>query len=103
MIAVSASPIEIDKGNWAHDLSNYKIDGSPVLNLKNTDSKKVYDNLLSLLENYLPYDDRKRYSLGFESRESILKRTRKDNIVTDNNMGREWRMWPYNERKFGVW
>jgi hypothetical protein len=103
MIAVSDAPIKIQRENWYRVIESTAIDGKPIFDTGNPTHKKRVDFLRAQLDNYMQYDDKNRALLGLETRQSILQRTKNEYIVTDNNMGREWRMWPYNKRHFGNW
>jgi ubiquinone/menaquinone biosynthesis C-methylase UbiE len=71
-------------------LTNYRIDGKPILNLKNKIHFKRLDEVVSIVDNFKPEPLRWRVG-SMESRESILNRTKNYKIITDDNMGSEWR------------
>jgi spermidine synthase len=76
-VAVSDSPIILDKQRFRSLLKNYKIDGQPVLNLSRTVDQQRLEELVAWINKV-------------ESRDSLLKTTEGAKIITDDNMGVEW-------------
>jgi hypothetical protein len=86
-LAVSDSPIVVDKARWMNVLHEYKIDGVPVFPLGDPRSARV-------LADYMAFADtvngRPRF-MGMEYGDSLRARLGKRLIFTDDNMGWEWR------------
>jgi spermidine synthase len=89
LAAVSDAPFTYDKERWRHVLTTMKIDGEPILDLREEEDRCVFDDLLSYTDsiNEAPRED------GLESRESVLAHATAagGRIVTDDNMVPEWR------------
>jgi spermidine synthase len=83
-IAVSDSPLVLDKDLWRTVLSNYRIDGQPVFDLANPVQRARMEQILSLADEMdIPHDD-------LESRASLQRRFPHPRLITDDNMGAEW-------------
>lgn len=91
MMLVSDTAIDVSQNRWRKQSKKYRIDDVPVLNLQDPTHRRRLEQVLG---EFTPYDDEKRNTLGLETRESILKRTKKDFLITDDNMGTEWRQLP---------
>jgi SAM-dependent methyltransferase len=87
-MAVSESPIQVDKERWRKVLENYTLEGKPIFNLADAEDRKILDDVLALADT-LPGST--YITRGMESRDSILRRTRGVPIITDDNMVTEWR------------
>jgi hypothetical protein len=85
--AVSDSPIVIDRIRWMNILRRYKIDGKTVFDPANPAAERVLAAYVALADtvNAAP-----RF-LGMESGDSMRKRLKGRRIITDDNMGEEWR------------
>lgn len=83
-IAVSDSPITLDKNRWRIALSNYQIDGLPVFDLAKPDQRARLEEILHLA------DELDVPGGLIESRDSILRRFKGVRLITDDNMGTEW-------------
>ncbi len=86
-LAVSDSPIRVDKERWLSVMRGYAIDGQPVLDPANPKSKRIlaaYGALVDTLQ------EPPRF-MGFESGDSLRGRLEPRTIITDDNMGWEWR------------
>lgn len=82
-MAVSDSPIHMDKERWRRALENYRLEGKPILDLA---LKKARD-LLERVPHYVDTLGDDRYDIeGMETRENVLRRTEGLPIVTDDNM-----------------
>ena len=83
-LAVSDSPLALDKGTWRMALTHYRINGRPVFDLANSRQKARLEEVLQLA-------DQLDVPNGLlESRSSLLKRLKGARLVTDDNMGTEW-------------
>jgi spermidine synthase len=85
-VAVSDSPITLDKNRWLGILREYKIDGKPVFEPSNPASENV-------LGAYMAFADTVNAPprfFGIESSDSLRKRLGRFRIITDDNMGMEW-------------
>lgn len=87
-LAVSDSPIIIDKQRLRKVLQCYYIDGKPVFDLS---KREHIDKLGEILARFDTASDRKSNWGGLENRESILMRTRGARLITDENMATEWK------------
>lgn len=88
-MVVSQAPIGWDFGRWRRTLEAYRIDGKPVLDLTRARDKARLDRLMSIQVDLTPQPPG-----GWRPIElcpAILARTANLPIVTDDNMGSEWR------------
>jgi len=83
-LAVSDSPLALDKDRWRSALGRYSMDGRPVFDLANPAEKQRLDEVLHLA------DELDIPAGGIESRQSLLRRLTHARAVTDDNMGTEW-------------
>jgi spermidine synthase len=84
-LAVSDSPIRLDKERWKAALSSYKIDGRMVFDPANQLDRDRLKDVLNIADQLdIPNGP-------LESRGSIQGRTRGLRLITDDNMGTEWR------------
>jgi spermidine synthase len=86
---VSPSPLDIDPARWKRDLSTWQIDDKPVLDLSRTKDRATLAKLLSIpadLHSQLPVSRRR-----MEDCADIIARTGGVPVITDDNMGSEWR------------
>jgi predicted membrane-bound spermidine synthase len=86
-LAVSDSPIVVDKDRWLAILCQYKIDGKLVFDPANPKSKKT-------LAAYMAFADSAKESprfLGMEYADSLDARLGRRFVFTEDNMGWEWR------------
>jgi predicted membrane-bound spermidine synthase len=87
-MAVSDTPIQVDKARWRRVLENYTLEGKPIFNLADPEDRKICDDVLALADT-LPGD---QYTTrGMESRANLLRRTQGLPMITDDNMATEWR------------
>jgi spermidine synthase len=87
-MAVSDSPIVVDKERWRKNLIEYRIEGKPVLDLANPAHQKRLDEVLGIVDSLNGLGDDAH---GMESGESVRRRHAGKSIITDDNMGIEWR------------
>jgi spermidine synthase len=92
-MAVSETPIQIDKSRWRRVLENYSLEGKRMFNLADPEDRKIVDGIIAIADT-LPGPT--YVSRGMESRENILRRTLGMPMITDDNMVTEWR--EYNWR-----
>ena len=88
-LAVGGSPVTLDRDLWRRALENYRIDGRPVLDLKRPKDQARLEQVLQLAAE----PDRQPQKQGneIETRAELLARWQGFPIVTDDNMGTEWR------------
>jgi spermidine synthase len=87
-VAVSDSPFSLDKTRWRDLLEHYTIDGHPCIDTTTEKGRHLVDLLVALPDTMHLGPVR---AWGMESRESILARTEKARVVTDDNMVVEFR------------
>jgi hypothetical protein len=88
LLAVSDSPIQLDRERWRRVLLDYRLEGKPILDPSVPEDVGILNDLLSCADT-LPGDT--YVSEGMETRENILRRTAGMPLVTDDNMIVEWR------------
>jgi spermidine synthase len=88
-LAVSDSPIVFDKDRWNAALTSYSIEGQPVFDLSKPAHRIALERVLGLADTM--HDSRVEQGMHLESRDSILARQNGAALVTDDNMGAEWR------------
>jgi spermidine synthase len=84
-IALSDSPFTLDKQRWRKALSNYSIDGRPVFDLSIPLHQKRLEQVLNIA------DESTDPRGGSESRAHMMQRLANTPIITDDNMGTEWK------------
>jgi hypothetical protein len=84
-IAVSDSPFDLDKERWRNALRNYTIDGHRVFDLSLPLDQQRLEQVLSVADQST---DPHRAS---ESRAHMMRRLANVPIISDDNMGTEWR------------
>jgi spermidine synthase len=89
-LVVSASPIEWDFQRWQRVLAAYLIDGKPALDLGRAPDQAVLEQLMAW-EASLVLGADQGPERPIETCRDILARTEGRTIVTDDNMGSEWR------------
>jgi spermidine synthase len=90
-MVMSNAPIDWDFQRWQQVLEAYRIDGRAVLNLARPLDRSILDHLMSWETNLVLGPEEGR-DLSIESCKSVLARTAGKQVITDNNMGTEWRM-----------
>jgi spermidine synthase len=83
-LAVSNSPLQLDKDLWRVPLTKYRIDGHPVFDLADPKQKAKLEEVLNLCKQVDVPDG------WIESRESLVRRLNGVRLITDDNMGTEW-------------
>jgi spermidine synthase len=89
-LLVSASPIAWEFARWRRILEAYRIDGKPVFDPARAEDRAVLDGLMAM-EVSLMLDAKLEVYRPIEPCPDILARTAGKRIVTDDNMGTEWR------------
>ncbi len=84
MLIGSDSPITINRERWRQKLLQWRIDGRPVLQ-----SDRQGDRHRATLDRIVN-QSRWRGKAAWEPRRSILHRTRREPVITDDNMATEW-------------
>jgi spermidine synthase len=84
-LAVSDSPFTLDKNLWKLELATYQIDGRPVFDLSNSIQRKRFEEVMH------QQDESNGPNGIYESRDSMLKRVANAPLITDDNMGTEWK------------
>jgi len=87
-LAVSDSPLVVDKAAWRNSLVSYRIEGRPVLNLDLPRDLQRLSEILAMADGLGkpgagPND-------AMEYGDSIRQRTLDRRLFTDDNMGAEW-------------
>ncbi len=89
-LAVSDSPIQVDKEHWMAMLRQYKIDGRLVFDPNRPETEATLASYRKLGDSVTqPPTDR-----GMESSASLKARQGQRLVITDDNMGWEWRDLP---------
>lgn len=83
-LAVSDSPLKLDRDRWKAILTSYRIDGRPIVDMSRPDQRAKLESILHLA------DVLDEPSSDLESQTSLAKRLKGIRIVTDDNMGTEW-------------
>jgi spermidine synthase len=86
-IAVSDSPIVMDKDRWMNVLRSYRMDGKTVFDPANPAAERVLTAYMILADTV---HARPRV-FGMETADSLRERVKGRLIITDDNMGEEWR------------
>jgi spermidine synthase len=89
-LAVSDAPIQVDKEHWMAILRQYRIDGRLVFDPDRTESEATIASYMKIGDSVTqPPTER-----GMETSASLNARLGKRLIITDDNMGWEWRDLP---------
>jgi spermidine synthase len=84
-LAVSDSPIQVDRERWKNVLTAYRIEGKPVFDLTKPEDRQKLEEILSYTD--IVADTRAE---RMEYAETIRQRLKGERMVTDDNMGTEW-------------
>lgn len=87
-LAVSDSPIHVDRQRWEKILTDYKIGGKPVFDLTNPLHRQKLETILSFTDTVTNGDGR-----HMEYADSMRQRLKGARAITDDNMGTEWSYW----------
>jgi len=85
-LAVSDSPLVFDRVRWKTILLSYVIDGKPVIDINDPKQLEKVEKITAI-----PEDPTGRTLISVESNDQLRSRLRKRLIITDDNMGLEWR------------
>ena len=85
MLAVSDSPLTLDRSRWKSVLLRYVIDGEPVLNADDPEQRKKLAEIVDI-NNGPPGREH------VEENGQLRKHLRGGLIITDDNMGVEWQL-----------
>jgi len=89
-LAVSDSPLGVDKERWSAVLAKYRIDGRPVFGSGNAAISALSETYGALADSV----SQPQIAYGMESSASMRGRIKSPLIITDDNMGWEWRKTP---------
>jgi len=85
-VAVSDSPLVFDRVRWRAVLLNYVIDGKHVIDANDPKQMKKLDEIIGI-----PEDATGRTLNSVENNNQLRSRLQNRLIITDDNMGLEWR------------
>ena len=85
-VAVSDSPLVFDRVRWRAVLLNYVIDGKHVIDANDPKQLKKLDEIVGI-----PEDSTGRNFNSVENNNQLRSRLQNRLIITDDNMGLEWR------------
>ena len=85
--AVSDSPIVLDENRWMQELRQYNIDGRPVFDPREPRSAQTLADYAALVRNV----DTSTKTDSIETSKSMNPRLANRMVITDDNMGLEWR------------
>ena len=85
-VAVSDTPLVFDRVRWRAVLLNYVIDGKHVIEANDPKQLKKLDEIVSI-----PEDSTGRNFNSVENNSQLRSRLQNRRIITDDNMGLEWR------------
>ncbi|HEX3702359.1 MAG TPA: fused MFS/spermidine synthase [Vicinamibacterales bacterium] len=87
-LAVSDSPLRLDRQVWQQRLARYTIDGAPVVRPNDASAPEslrgIWAHLDELSASPSPASD------GVETGDSLRRRLARAAVITDDNMGSEW-------------
>lgn len=87
-LAVSDTPIELDTNRLARTLTDYEIDGHPVLDLRVPADLRRFQQMLALTRHFSTTVNIADPSIEFG--DSLRARYHGLRLITDDNMGTEW-------------
>jgi hypothetical protein len=85
-IAVSDSPLAFDRARWRPVLLSYVIDGRGVIDVSYPKQMEKLEEIIGI-----PEDPTGRILISVESNNELRSRLQNRLIITDDNMGLEWR------------
>jgi spermidine synthase len=90
-LVISDAPIVVDKERWREILHSYKIDGERIFDFLDPAAQKTMGSYMTMADTATQIVNGQPAFFGFESTPSLRARTRFRRIITDDNMGQEWR------------
>jgi SAM-dependent methyltransferase len=85
-LAVSESPLAFDRARWRAVLLSYVIDGKPVIDVNDPKQMEKLEEIIGI-----PEDTTGRILISVENNNELRSRLQNRLIITDDNMGLEWR------------
>lgn len=89
-VVLSSTPIAWDFARWRRNLVAYRIDGRPMLDLSRTEHAQGLEKLMAI-EPQIQNARTHAAADWIEPCPHVLARTAGQTLVTDDNMGTEWR------------
>jgi spermidine synthase len=89
-VLAANDPVRINARHWRDVLTAYRIDGRPVFDLRQKSNAALLSKVLTLA-NYVAVQRPSPQDQPIETCTNLLSRTAALNIITDDNMGTEWR------------
>jgi predicted membrane-bound spermidine synthase len=86
-MALSDAPLVVDKDRWLGVLRRYTIDQRPIFDLQNPQGSQVVAVYMALADSVAGPPRMQ----GLEAGESLRQRLGRRRLITDDNMGAEWR------------
>jgi hypothetical protein len=86
-LAVSDSPISVDKQHWASILRSYSIEGRTIFDPNSPATSALFTKYMAFADSV----SRPHVYFGMEDSNSMRARLKNSLIITDDNMGWEWR------------
>lgn len=86
-LVVSDSPISVDKQRWSTVLGKYSIDGRIVFDPSNSATPGLLEKYVTLADSI----SKPQTEYGMEDSDSMRARIKNPLLITDDNMGWEWR------------
>jgi spermidine synthase len=93
-LAVSDSPIQVDKDRWRRVLESYRIEGKPVFDLTRPEHRERLSEMLALADTVQLSNPEELMTMEYAG--TIRERYRGRRLITDDNMGTEWMDIPHN-------
>jgi spermidine synthase len=90
-MVLSLSPIAWDFDRWRRILEAYRIDGQPVIDTRRIEDHQMLERLMTIADDLSP-SETPGHVKSIERCTDILARTTDISLVTDDNMGSEWRL-----------
>jgi len=89
-VVLSSAPIAWDFARWRRNLVAYRIDGRPMLDLSRPEHAQGLEQLMAI-EGQIRSERTHAAADWIEPCPHVLARTAGQTLVTDDNMGTEWR------------
>jgi spermidine synthase len=88
-LAVSDTPIVVDKTRWRNVLADYRIEGKPVFDPSRARDRGRFEEILGLADTLGGRQTKEPMTMEYA--ESMRARIHDARVITDDNMGTEWR------------